>query len=170
MRQLGLDASRAPAPPLPAIANGSAAANGCSAANGTHEPEAKKARLDVPAAGSGAGRQHPAHLPTAIVLDIEGTVSPISYVTDTLFPYAKARLRSHLEATFGSEETQADLDLLRQQVGFGTGAGGWGEAAALVGREGRAMWSLGVAQGCKRTAGTGCRQAESCRRAVPWAF
>lgn len=139
MRQLGLDASRAPAPPLPAIANGSAAANGCSAANGTHEPEAKKARLDVPAAGSGAGRQHPAHLPTAIVLDIEGTVAPISYVTDTLFPYAKARLRSHLEATFASEEAQADLDLLRQQVRWGgvgdRNSGGCGEAARRVRRQ-----------------------------------
>jgi enolase-phosphatase E1 len=37
--------------------------------------------------------------PRAIVLDLEGTITPISFVRDTLFPYARARLanfvRSH---------------------------------------------------------------------------
>jgi hypothetical protein len=55
-------------------------------------------------------------LPTAIVLDIEGTVAPISFVKDVLFNYARAHLRSHLEATFDTEETQADIQLLREQV------------------------------------------------------
>ncbi len=50
------------------------------------------------------------------MLDIEGTVAPISFVTETLFPYARARVTEHLTRTFESEETQADLDLLRQQV------------------------------------------------------
>ena len=54
--------------------------------------------------------------PKAIVLDIEGTAAPISFVTETLFPYARARVTEHLTHTFDSEETQADLDLLRQQV------------------------------------------------------
>ena len=54
--------------------------------------------------------------PKAIVLDIEGTVAPISFVTETLFPYARARVTDHLTHTFLTEETQADLDLLRQQV------------------------------------------------------
>ena len=54
--------------------------------------------------------------PKAIVLDIEGTVAPISFVTETLFPYARARVTEHLTLSFDSEETQADLDLLRQQV------------------------------------------------------
>ena len=50
------------------------------------------------------------------MLDIEGTVAPISFVTETLFPYARSRVGEHLARTFDSEETQADLDLLRQQV------------------------------------------------------
>ncbi len=50
------------------------------------------------------------------MLDIEGTVAPISFVTETLFPYARARVAKHLSATYDTEETQADLDLLRQQV------------------------------------------------------
>jgi methylthioribulose 1-phosphate dehydratase / enolase-phosphatase E1 len=54
--------------------------------------------------------------PTAIVLDIEGTVAPISFVTDVLFPYARAHLKSHLEATYETSETQADIQLLRDQV------------------------------------------------------
>jgi enolase-phosphatase E1 len=34
----------------------------------------------------------------AILTDIEGTTSSIAFVTDTLFPYARARLRDHLAA------------------------------------------------------------------------
>ena len=33
----------------------------------------------------------------AILLDIEGTTTPISFVTQVLFPHARTRLRSHLE-------------------------------------------------------------------------
>ena len=79
---------------------------------------AKKARTNGHAAAAAVAAPAGRPLPTAIVLDIEGTVASISYVTDVLFPYAQQRLRSHLEATFDSEETQADLDLLRQQVPF----------------------------------------------------
>lgn len=32
-----------------------------------------------------------------ILLDIEGTTTPIAYVTETLYPYARARLRSYLD-------------------------------------------------------------------------
>jgi enolase-phosphatase E1 len=34
----------------------------------------------------------------AIVLDVEGTTTPVSFVYDVLFPYARAHLRSHLRA------------------------------------------------------------------------
>ena len=33
----------------------------------------------------------------AIVLDIEGTTTPISFVSQTLFPYARRHLRQYLE-------------------------------------------------------------------------
>ncbi|XP_078429261.1 haloacid dehalogenase-like hydrolase family protein [Wolffia australiana] len=51
-----------------------------------------------------------------IVLDIEGTTTPISFVTDVLFPYARDNVRKHLIATYDSAETQDDIKLLRDQV------------------------------------------------------
>ncbi|WMV48883.1 hypothetical protein MTR67_042268 [Solanum verrucosum] len=51
-----------------------------------------------------------------IVLDIEGTTTPISFVTDVLFPYARDNVGRHLDATYDSEETQEDIKLLRAQV------------------------------------------------------
>ncbi|CAN4102903.1 unnamed protein product [Withania somnifera] len=51
-----------------------------------------------------------------IVLDIEGTTTPISFVTDILFPYARNNAGRHLDATYDSAETQQDIKLLRTQV------------------------------------------------------
>ncbi|CAN6558151.1 unnamed protein product [Malus baccata var. baccata] len=51
-----------------------------------------------------------------IVLDIEGTTTPISFVTDVLFPYARDNVGRHLSATYDTEETQDDIKLLRFQV------------------------------------------------------
>ncbi|KAK9150148.1 hypothetical protein Syun_008457 [Stephania yunnanensis] len=51
-----------------------------------------------------------------IVLDIEGTTTPISFVTDVLFPYARDNVRKHLTETYDSEETKDDIKLLRAQV------------------------------------------------------
>lgn len=102
MRQLGLDASRAPPPPLPAAAV-QAAVNGAAADGG--EPAAKKARLENGSAAAAAGSAlatASGRLPTAVVLDIEGTIAAISYVTDVLFPYARQRLRWGLDAECGT--------------------------------------------------------------------
>ncbi|MBA0792066.1 hypothetical protein Gohar_016593 [Gossypium harknessii] len=54
--------------------------------------------------------------PRCIVLDIEGTTTPISFVTDILFPYAQNNVGRHLSATYASAETQDDIKLLRSQV------------------------------------------------------
>ncbi|KAH7670340.1 Enolase-phosphatase E1 protein [Dioscorea alata] len=51
-----------------------------------------------------------------IVLDIEGTTTPISFVTDVLFPYARDNVQKHLMLTYGSQETKDDINLLRAQV------------------------------------------------------
>ncbi|XP_064969368.1 probable bifunctional methylthioribulose-1-phosphate dehydratase/enolase-phosphatase E1 1 isoform X4 [Musa acuminata AAA Group] len=51
-----------------------------------------------------------------IVLDIEGTTTPITFVTDVLFPYARDNVRKHLMSTYDSEETKEDIKLLRAQV------------------------------------------------------
>jgi enolase-phosphatase E1 len=40
----------------------------------------------------------PAPAVRAIILDIEGTTTPIAFVTETLFPYARAHLRSYWTA------------------------------------------------------------------------
>lgn len=55
-------------------------------------------------------------LQRCIVLDIEGTTTPISFVTDVLFPYARDNVGRHLSATYDIEETQDDIKLLRSQV------------------------------------------------------
>ncbi|KAL3503204.1 hypothetical protein ACH5RR_037653 [Cinchona calisaya] len=51
-----------------------------------------------------------------IVLDIEGTTTPISFVTDVLFPYARESVGKHLDLTYDTAETQEDIKLLRAQV------------------------------------------------------
>ncbi|KVI10469.1 Class II aldolase/adducin N-terminal [Cynara cardunculus var. scolymus] len=51
-----------------------------------------------------------------VVLDIEGTTTPISFVTDVLFPYARDNVRRHLEETYDTGATQEDIELLRSQV------------------------------------------------------
>ncbi|XP_073297175.1 probable bifunctional methylthioribulose-1-phosphate dehydratase/enolase-phosphatase E1 isoform X1 [Primulina huaijiensis] len=51
-----------------------------------------------------------------IVLDIEGTTTPISFVTDVLFPYARDNVGRHLEITYDTAETQDDIKLLQAQV------------------------------------------------------
>ena len=48
---------------------------------------------------------------TAVLLDIEGTTTPIDFVYKTLFPYARERMSSFLA---GGIETE-DLDLLRAE-------------------------------------------------------
>jgi len=55
-------------------------------------------------------------LQQCIVLDIEGTTTPISFVTDVLFPYARDNVRKHLMSTYDSKEAKEDIELLRAQV------------------------------------------------------
>jgi methylthioribulose 1-phosphate dehydratase / enolase-phosphatase E1 len=109
MHGLGIDAKAAPAP-APITANGihGITANGDVNGNGDDVAAADRPVKRPRVAGSS--------IPSHIVLDIEGTVAPISFVADILFPYAQGRLKSHLEESFDSAETQTDLELLRQQA------------------------------------------------------
>jgi len=50
-----------------------------------------------------------------ILLDIEGTTTPIAFVTDTLFPYARARLPVYLEQQSATAECRAAVELLRRE-------------------------------------------------------
>ncbi|KAK4577596.1 hypothetical protein RGQ29_027924 [Quercus rubra] len=51
-----------------------------------------------------------------VLLDIEGTTTPLSFFSDVLFPYAHDNVGEHLAATYDSEEARNDINLLRSQV------------------------------------------------------
>ncbi|PKU67819.1 probable bifunctional methylthioribulose-1-phosphate dehydratase/enolase-phosphatase E1 1 [Dendrobium catenatum] len=67
-------------------------------------------------AGLANGTQAPDKQRKCILLDIEGTTTPVSFVTEVLFPYARNNVRKHLMSTYDSEETQDDIKLLRAQI------------------------------------------------------
>ncbi len=50
-----------------------------------------------------------------ILLDIEGTLTPIAFVHEVLFPYAYSRVGDYLSLHFGDPETKADITRLRQE-------------------------------------------------------
>ena len=50
-----------------------------------------------------------------ILLDIEGTTTPISFVHDVLFSYARAHAREFLKNNQDSDEVRADIALLREE-------------------------------------------------------
>ena len=60
----------------------------------------------------------PSDAPQAVVLDIEGTVAPILFVYEVMFPYAKKQLRSYLQKHWQSRELQAELRQLQAAVSF----------------------------------------------------
>ena len=50
-----------------------------------------------------------------ILLDIEGTTTPIAFVTETLFPYARRHLPSYLDQHGNTSESRATLARLREE-------------------------------------------------------
>lgn len=48
-----------------------------------------------------------------LLLDIEGTITPINFVKDTLFPYVTENLESFLTTRYEEEETKNDIEALR---------------------------------------------------------
>ncbi|HUD55991.1 MAG TPA: acireductone synthase [Terracidiphilus sp.] len=50
--------------------------------------------------------------PRVYLLDLEGTVAPISLVSEQLFPYARAHVAAFLKQNLGLPEVQNDLKLL----------------------------------------------------------
>lgn len=53
--------------------------------------------------------------PRLYLLDVEGTVAPISLVYEQLFPYARRHLSEFLEQNCGDPAVQADLALLAEE-------------------------------------------------------
>jgi enolase-phosphatase E1 len=60
-----------------------------------------------------------------ILLDIEGTTTPLAFVHHTLFPYARSHVKDFLEQHCASADVRADLDSLRQE--------NWADAQAAPG-------------------------------------
>jgi enolase-phosphatase E1 len=50
----------------------------------------------------------------AVILDIEGTTTPITFVHDVLFPYVRVNLEKHLTDNWASSELVTDIDALRK--------------------------------------------------------
>jgi enolase-phosphatase E1 len=50
-----------------------------------------------------------------VLLDIEGTTTPIAFVHETLFSYARDQVRSFLVRNIDTDEVRADLALLRDE-------------------------------------------------------
>ena len=50
--------------------------------------------------------------PSVILLDIEGTTTPISFVYETLFPYARAHLKEFLREHEDHEDLRRDIEML----------------------------------------------------------
>ncbi len=53
--------------------------------------------------------------PKVYLLDVEGTVAPLTLTTDTLFPYARRRFAIFLERSRHDEQVREDLRLLEQE-------------------------------------------------------
>ncbi|MGD0628087.1 MAG: acireductone synthase [Terracidiphilus sp.] len=53
--------------------------------------------------------------PRVYLLDVEGTVAPIAFVYEQLFPYARAHFESFLEQNRSNAAVAADLTLLAQE-------------------------------------------------------
>ena len=51
----------------------------------------------------------------AVLLDIEGTTTPIAFVHQVLFPYARARVHDYLAQHAADPDVQADIALLRAE-------------------------------------------------------
>ncbi len=51
----------------------------------------------------------------AILLDIEGTTTPVEFVHNVLFPFARARLRDFLAAHASDPQVRADIEALRSE-------------------------------------------------------
>jgi enolase-phosphatase E1 len=62
-------------------------------------------------------------MPNLYLLDIEGTTSPISFVYDVLFPYARRHMKDHIFAHSGEPALDTDLRLLAQENAIDRAAG-----------------------------------------------
>jgi methylthioribulose 1-phosphate dehydratase / enolase-phosphatase E1 len=93
MHKLGIDWTVAP-PPV-----------------GESAPSRKRLRAENEKVSTSLAAQH-----KYVLLDIEGTTTPITFVHDVLFPYAKHQVQDFLTSTWETPATHADVQALRQQA------------------------------------------------------
>lgn len=53
---------------------------------------------------------------SAVLLDIEGTTTPVSFVYEVLFPYAQQKVKNYVEQHWNDPELQRDIDMLVEQA------------------------------------------------------
>ncbi|KAI8356675.1 2,3-diketo-5-methylthio-1-phosphopentane phosphatase [Blakeslea trispora] len=51
-----------------------------------------------------------------VIVDIEGTITPITFVKETLFPYVTSGLSAFLDRTWDSSDLKDHIELLRKQA------------------------------------------------------
>jgi enolase-phosphatase E1 len=69
----------------------------------------------------------------ALLLDVEGTTTPVDFVYRTLFPFARARLASYLSEHWTDDDTRADVARLEAERGHDSAeAPPWRDEPAAV--------------------------------------
>lgn len=96
------------------------------AANGANPRKRQRQDEDGAAASGSIAERH-----KYVVLDIEGTTTPITFVHDVLFPYVTANAARFLRETWTTPTTQADVEALRAQHEQDVNAGANPEPATL---------------------------------------
>jgi enolase-phosphatase E1 len=85
-------------------------------------------------------------LPRAILLDVEGTTTPITFVYDVLFPYARAHIGMFLQTHLSDPEVQTQLHLLREEHEIDQKSEptppAWDEPRTLDSAERYALWLM----------------------------
>lgn len=97
-------------------------------------------RRCVPAANNGVELNLPESLRwpeiRVVLLDIEGTTTPITFVSQTLFPYARERAEQFLRGNAHRADVRADLDLLHREwaaeKSANPGVPAWNDAAEIA--------------------------------------
>lgn len=117
MWKLGLDPTLPPSSGVHSNGVGVGAGVGAGAgagAGGAATPASKKKRRASPPSDPvpPAGRT----TPRFVVLDIEGTTTPISFVSDVLFPFAAEQVERHLTDNWTAPEVVADVGALVKQA------------------------------------------------------
>lgn len=109
LRSLGIDASK------PSASAPAAVANGAAVKGALHNGHVHNGHTDA----EQPSKKHKGQAqdaPQVVVLDIEGTVVPISFVYDVMFPYAQKKLQSYLEKNWDTAEMRSEVQQLQAEA------------------------------------------------------